>query len=110
MCMRIIQSLFGKDREYSMNGATYIVTPVFRHHGRIQNDPTFDNCIKKMTFAERNRQCYNDSGKCVFGCRKGGKQCSRKRNSLMLESLLSTAACHVTTEWRAIVIPYPRKS
>ena len=48
MCMRIIQSLFGKDREYSMNGATYIVTPVFRHHGRIQNDPTFDKCIKKM--------------------------------------------------------------
>ena len=46
--MKIIQSLFGKDREYAVNGATYVVTPVFRHHGIIQNDPTLDKCIKKM--------------------------------------------------------------
>ena len=45
--MRIIQSLFGNDREYAMNGATYVVTPVFRHHGIIQNDPTLDKCIKR---------------------------------------------------------------
>ena len=31
-----------------MNGATYVVTPVFRHHGIIQNDPTLEKCIKKM--------------------------------------------------------------
>ena len=46
--MKIIQSLFGKDRKYSMNGATYVVTPVFRHHGIIQNDPTLDKCIRRM--------------------------------------------------------------
>ena len=46
--MKIIQSLFGKDKEYTVNGATYVVTPVFRHHGIIQNDPTLDKCIKMM--------------------------------------------------------------
>ena len=46
--MRIIQSLFSKDREYTVNGATYVVTPVFRHHGIIQNDSTLDKCIKSM--------------------------------------------------------------
>ena len=50
--MRIIQSLFGKDREYTMNGATYVVTPVFRHHGIIKNDLTLDKCIKKMLQSE----------------------------------------------------------
>ena len=52
MYMRIIQSLFGKDREYTMNGATYVVTPVFRHHGIIKNDLTLDKCIKKMLQSE----------------------------------------------------------
>ena len=46
--MKMIQSLFGKDREYTVNGATYVVTSSFRHHGIIQNDPTIDKCIKRM--------------------------------------------------------------
>ena len=46
--MRMIQSLYTQDQSYSINGCTFIVTPVFRHHGNIHDDPTLDRAVKKM--------------------------------------------------------------
>ena len=46
--MRMIQSLYTQDQSYSINGCTFIVTPVFRHHGNIHDDPTLDSAVKRM--------------------------------------------------------------
>lgn len=46
--MRMIQSLYTQDQSYSINGCTFVVTPVFRHHGNIHRDPTLDKCVKRM--------------------------------------------------------------
>ena len=46
--MRMIQSLYTQDQSYSINGCTFIVTPVFRHHGNIHDDPTLDRAVKRM--------------------------------------------------------------
>ena len=46
--MKMIQSLYTQDQTYSFNSCTYIVTPVFRHHGNIHNDPTLDKSVKRM--------------------------------------------------------------
>ncbi len=46
--MRMIQSLYTQDQSYSINGCTFIVTPVFRHHGNIHDDPTLDKSVKRM--------------------------------------------------------------
>ena len=46
--MRMIQSLYMQDQSYSINGCTFVVTPVFRHHGNIHNDPTLDKSVKRM--------------------------------------------------------------
>ena len=46
--MRMIQSLYANDQTYTVNGCTFIVTPVFRHHGNIHNDPTLDRVVKRM--------------------------------------------------------------
>ena len=45
--MRMIQSLYANDQTYTVNGCTFIVTPVFRHHGNIHDDPTLDKSVKK---------------------------------------------------------------
>lgn len=46
--MRMIQSLYANDQTYTVNGCTFIVTPVFRHHGNIHDDPTLDRAVKRM--------------------------------------------------------------
>ena len=46
--MRMIQSLYANDQTYTVNGCTFIVTPVFRHHGNIHDDPTLDKSVKRM--------------------------------------------------------------
>ena len=46
--MRMIQSLYANDQTYTVNGCTFIVTPVFRHHGNIHRDPTLDKSVKRM--------------------------------------------------------------
>ena len=46
--MRMIQSLYANDQIYTVNGCTFIVTPVFRHHGNIHDDPTLDKAVKRM--------------------------------------------------------------
>lgn len=46
--MKMIQSLYTQDQTYSVNGCTYIVTPVFRHHGNIHHDPTLDKFVRRM--------------------------------------------------------------
>ena len=33
--MSIIQSLYGEEHEYKVNGSTYIVSAAFKHTGRI---------------------------------------------------------------------------
>ena len=46
--MSIIQSLYGRDHEYKINGATYVVSSVFRHTGRKEENTSFPSCIKKI--------------------------------------------------------------
>lgn len=46
--MSIIQSLYGNDHEYKINGATYIVKAAFKHMGRKENNTSFPTCIKKI--------------------------------------------------------------
>ena len=46
--MRLFQSMYTDDMEYHINGCTFVVTPVFRHHGNINDDPTLDKCVKTM--------------------------------------------------------------
>ena len=46
--MSIIQSLYGNDHEYKINGATYIVSAAFKHTGRKENNTSFPTCVKKI--------------------------------------------------------------
>ena len=46
--MRMIQSLYANDQTYTVNGCTFVVTSVFRHHGSIHDDPTLDRAVKRM--------------------------------------------------------------
>ena len=46
--MRMIQSLYTQDQSYSINGCTFVVMSVFRHHGNIHDDPTLDRAVKRM--------------------------------------------------------------
>ena len=46
--MRMFQSMYTQEQSYSINGCTFVVTPVFRHHGNIHNDPTLDKSVKRM--------------------------------------------------------------
>ena len=46
--MRMIQSLYANDQTYTVNGCTFVVTSVFRHHGNTHRDPTLDKSVKRM--------------------------------------------------------------
>ena len=46
--MSIIQSLYGNDHEYKINGATYIVSAAFKHTGRKEDNTSFPTCVKKI--------------------------------------------------------------
>lgn len=45
--MSIIQSLYGEEHEYKVNGATYIVSAAFKHTGRKEENTSFPTCVKK---------------------------------------------------------------
>ena len=45
--MSIIQSLYGEEQEYKVNGATYIVSAAFKHTGRKEDNTSFPTCVKK---------------------------------------------------------------
>ena len=46
--MSIIQSLYGEEHEYKVNGATYIVSAAFKHTGRKEDNTSFPTCVKKI--------------------------------------------------------------
>ena len=46
--MGILQSLYSKDHEYKINGATYIVSAVFKHTGRKESNTSFPTCMKRI--------------------------------------------------------------
>ena len=46
--MRMIQSLYANDQTYTVNGCTFVVTPVFRQHGHIHRDPALAKSVKRM--------------------------------------------------------------
>ena len=46
--MSIIQSMYGNDHEYKINGATYIVSAAFKHTGRKEDNTSFPTCVKKI--------------------------------------------------------------
>ena len=50
--MSIIQSLYGSDHEYKINGATYVVSSAFRHTGRKEDNTSFPSCIKKILISD----------------------------------------------------------
>ena len=39
--MSIIQSLYGEEQEYKVNGATYRVSAAFKHTGRKEDNTSF---------------------------------------------------------------------
>lgn len=46
--MSIIQSLYGEEHEYKVNGATYIVSAAFKHIGRKEDNTSFPTCVKRI--------------------------------------------------------------
>ena len=46
--MSIIQSLYGDEHEYKVNGATYVVSAAFKHTGRKEDNTSFPTCVKKI--------------------------------------------------------------
>ena len=46
--MSIIQSLYGEEHEYKVNGATYIVSAAFKHTGRKEDNTSFPTCVKRI--------------------------------------------------------------
>ena len=46
--MSIIQSMYGNDHEYKINGATYIVSAASKHTGRKEDNTSFSSCVKKI--------------------------------------------------------------
>ena len=46
--MSIIQSLYGEEHEYKVNGATYIVSSAFKHTGRKEDNTSFPSCVKRI--------------------------------------------------------------
>ena len=75
--MRMIQSLYANDQTYTVNGCTFIVTPVFRHHGNIHNDPTLDRVVKRMLKNESVHLLNDDSDDTMTAenvCSAAGKE------------------------------------
>ena len=46
--MSILQSLYSEEKEYKINGATYIVSAAFKHTGRKEDNTSFLTCVKKI--------------------------------------------------------------
>ena len=46
--MSIIQSLYGEEQGYKVNGATYIVSAAFKHTGRKEDNTSFPTCVKRI--------------------------------------------------------------
>ena len=46
--MSIIQSLYGEEHKYKVNGATYIVSAAFKHTGRKEDNTSFSTCMKRI--------------------------------------------------------------
>ena len=75
--MRMIQSLYTQDQSYSVNGCTFVVSPVFRHHGNIHNDPTRDKSVKRMIENETVHLSNNDTDDTMTAenvCSAAGKE------------------------------------
>ena len=75
--MRMIQSLYTQDQSYSVNGCTFVVSPVFRHHGNIHNDPTLDKSVKRMIENETVHLSNNDTDDTMTAenvCSAAGKE------------------------------------
>jgi hypothetical protein len=73
----MIQSLYAKDQTYTVNGCTFIVTPVFRHHGNIHDDPTLDRAVKRMIENEAVHLSNEDSDDTMTAenvCSAAGKE------------------------------------
>ena len=75
--MRMIQSLYTQDQSYSINGCTFVVMSVFRHHGNIHNDPTLDKSVKRMIENETVHLSNNDTDDTMTAenvCSAAGKE------------------------------------
>ena len=46
--MSIIQSMYGNDHEYKINGEIYVVSAAFKHTGRKEDNTSFPTCVKKI--------------------------------------------------------------
>ncbi|MGN1466699.1 MAG: hypothetical protein ACI4W1_00170 [Ruminococcus sp.] len=60
--MSIIQSLYGNDHEYKINGATYVVSAAFKHTGRKENNTYFPSCVKKILTGDLTHLSINEEG------------------------------------------------
>ena len=75
--MRMIQSLYANDQTYTINGCTFVVTSVFRHHGNIHNDPTLDKSVKRMIENEMVHLSNDDTDDTIAAenvCSAAGKE------------------------------------
>ena len=46
--MSIIQSRYGAEQEYTVTGASYIVSAAFKHTGRKEDNTSFPTCVKRI--------------------------------------------------------------
>lgn len=46
--MSILQWFYGKEQEYKINRANYIVLAAFKHTGRKEDNTSFPACVKKI--------------------------------------------------------------
>ena len=109
--MSIIQSLYGEEQEYKVNGATYIVSAAFKHTGRKEDNTSFPTCVKKILtsdFAHLIITEGNDTMAEENVC-SAGQHCSRKRNRIRLALPPCTAAFPVMTAWKVTVTRSPIK-
>ena len=49
------------DQTYTVNGCTFVVMSVFRHHGNIHRDPTLDKSVKRLIKNESIHLLNDDS-------------------------------------------------
>lgn len=64
--MNIIQSLYGNDHEYIINGATYIVSAAFKHTGRKEDNTSFPNCVKKILNSDFTHLSITEEGDTII--------------------------------------------
>ena len=75
--MSIIQSLYGEEHEYKVNGATYIVSAAFKHTGQKEHNTSFPTYIKSILASDYTHVSIPDEDDTITSenvCSAAGKE------------------------------------